>query len=189
MTIIQLIIIISSVILALVLLVVFIVIIEALVRQHYLPTSTTVLDRVQTIISEHIPHGGIVYDLGCGHGLFALSIQKENPTRSVRGIDTSYIRIWFAKVYTYLIGRHVIFTRKNIFNADLRDADIVYTYLWYSVMPPLEQKLRKELKPGAIVITNTSYFPNWKPIRTIITHQVPCATPDFETLFIYRQDT
>jgi hypothetical protein len=70
----------------------------------------------------------------------------------------------------------------NLFETDLRNADIVYTYLWYDLMPPLEKKLQRELKKGAIVITNTSNFPNWKPVKTYVT----CLrVPSFEKLFVY----
>ena len=47
--------------------------------------------------------------------------------------------------------------------------------------------LEKELKSGAVVITNTSKFPTWKPIQTVITYPKVSTTPDFETLFIYQK--
>src|SRR6056297_2158747 len=50
------------------------------------------------------------------------------------------------------------FQKKDIFQSDLRKAKIVYTYLWYDLMPILEKKLLKELPLGAVVITNTSHF-------------------------------
>jgi len=55
-------------------------------------------------------------------------------------------------------------------------------------MPPLEKKLQKELKKGAMVITNTSKFPNWKPVQKIITYSKTSNVPDFETLFVYVKE-
>ena len=81
----------------------------------------------------------------------------------------------------------VDFQQKNIFDVSLSDADIVYIYLWYDLLPPLEKKLQKELKPGAIVIANTSNFPTWKPIQKIITYPKTPNMPDFETLFVYQK--
>jgi len=82
-------------------------------------------------------------------------------------------------------GQKINFKKQDIFETNLKDADIVYTYLWYDLMPPLEKKLQEELKQGAIVITNTSNFPNWKPIEKVITYPKVSKMPDFETLFIY----
>ena len=65
---------------------------------------------------------------------------------------------------------------------DLQNADVVYTYLWYDLMPSLEKKLKNNLKKGAIVITNTSNFPNWQPKETHITYS---KNPEFEKLFVY----
>jgi len=51
----------------------------------------------------------------------------------------------------------------------------------------LEKKLQKELKQGAIVITNTSNFPTWEPMQKIITYHKASKTPNFETLFVYQK--
>ena len=79
----------------------------------------------------------------------------------------------------WLFRKEIKFIRNNIFDVDLSNADIVYTYLWYDLMPPLEQKLQKELKSGSIVITNTSNFPTWKPIQTVITYKKDSGTSNF----------
>jgi hypothetical protein len=52
-------------------------------------------------------------------------------------------------------------------------------------MPILEKKLQKELKQGALVITNTSHFQDWQPTEKVVTYPKVSKTPDFETLFVY----
>jgi alanine-alpha-ketoisovalerate/valine-pyruvate aminotransferase len=69
----------------------------------------------------------------------------------------------------------------------LEKADIVYTYLWYDLMPILEKKLEKELKSGAIVITNTSHFAFWQPIEIINTWP-NIRDSKFEKLFVYKKE-
>ncbi|MBI2577526.1 MAG: class I SAM-dependent methyltransferase [Candidatus Wildermuthbacteria bacterium] len=160
---------------------------DAVWRGHYLPTSNRARRNIAKIVSEH-KSASKFYDLGCGHGGLALYIKSRFPSLCVRAIDNSLVRILFAKMTALFLLRRVQFIQKNIFDADISDADIVYAYLWYDLLPPLEKKLRKELKQGAIVITNTSHFPNWEPIKKIVTHTKITGIPDFETLFVYRKD-
>jgi trans-aconitate methyltransferase len=164
----------------------FILMIDSLLRGHDLPTSKRATKSVFEIISQQ-SNARNFYDLGCAHGIFSLRIKRRFPTIRVFAIDNDSLRIFFARMRAFLFRTKIDFIRSNIFDVDLSDADIVYTYLWYDLMPPLESKLEKELKSGAIVITNTSKLPNWKPIRTVITYPRTSPTPDFETLFIYQK--
>jgi trans-aconitate methyltransferase len=151
-------------------------------RGHDLPTSKRAIKALVDIVLKYNPKADKFYDLGCGRGTVVVAIKKELPFLTVCGIDNNTIRIFFSKIKAKILKRKVLFKKQNLFQTNLSTADIVYTYLWYDLMPPLEKKLQKELKPGAIVITNTSNFPTWKPEKTYIT----CPkNPDFEKLFVY----
>ena len=145
---------------------------DILIRRHDLPTSGRATRALIKAIKQYKPDAKNFYDLGCGHGALCLAIKKALPGLEIYGADNSAIRIFFAK----LKSKRINFRKQNIFDVDLSSADIVYTYLWYDLMPPLEKKLQNELKPGAIVITNTSNFPTWQPIQKIVMR---------ETLFVY----
>jgi len=173
-------------VLLVILLLLFILAVDSVVKGHDLPTSKKATKAVIKIISEHGKSVNF-YDLGCARGSFAMRIKKEFPDFSVYAIDDNAIRIFFARMSAFVLRRDIRFAKKNIFDADLGDADIVYTYLWYDLMPELEKKLLKELKQGAIVITNTSKFPIWKPTQKIVTHQKISKIADFETLFVYQK--
>ncbi|MDI6602949.1 MAG: class I SAM-dependent methyltransferase [Patescibacteria group bacterium] len=160
--------------------------IDSIVRGHDLPTSPRATKALFKIISEHKTAKNF-YDLGCAHGTLALRIKRKFPTLCVYAIDNNSVRIFFAKIRTFLFRQNIKFLRKDIFDVNLSNADIVYTYLWYDTMPPLEKKLQRELKQGAIVITNTSNFPTWKPIQKIVTYHKVSKMPDFETLFVYQK--
>lgn len=49
----------------------------------------------------------------------------------------------------------------------ITDADVIYIYLLQKGVNKLEEKLRKELKKNAVIITQTYHFPNWKPYKKI----------------------
>ncbi len=166
----------------------FILVIDSILYRHDLPTSRRVRKILVEVISQYKPEGGNFYDLGCGRGTLVLFVKKKLPQFTVYGVDNNPVRIFFAKLKSSFFRKKINFKRQDIFQTDLRDADVVYTYLWYDLMGPLEEKLRKELKQGAVVITNTSHFYNWKPVQKIVTYHKFSKMPDFETLFVYVKD-
>lgn len=163
----------------------FILIFDSMLRGHDLATSRRASRALVKIISRYKPDAKNFYDLGCGRGTLVLAVKRRLPYLMAYAIDNNGIRIFFAKLKSSFLGQKINFKKQDIFKTDLKDADVVYTYLWYDLMPLLEKKLRKELKQGAIVITNTSNFPNWKPMEKVITCPKIYKMPDFETLFIY----
>lgn len=148
---------------------------ESLLYGHDLPTNSKTAKSICAIISEYSPRASNFYDLGCGRGKLAVCVKRKFPTLSVYGIDNSSFRIAVASVRAFLLRADVQFAHRNIFDVHLGNTDIVYAYLWHDTMPLLEKKLHKELKRGALVITNASHFPNWQPLK------------QFETLFVYRK--
>ena len=160
-------------------------ILEIIIRGHDLPTSRRARRALIKIIQQYHPHARTFYDLGCAHGSLAITIKEALPQLSVYGIDNSPVRIMLARLRAALAHRRVKFVCQNIFAVDLRQADVIYSYLWYDHLPPLEAKVQAELPLGALVITNTSHFPNWQPVAKIVTYPKIPKTPDFETLFVY----
>lgn len=162
----------------------FIFALDSISRRHDLPTSRRAIKVLIEIIREYKPDAKNFFDLGCGRGTIVLIIKKNLPYLSVHGVDDSSVRILFSRIKALLFRRNIIFEKNDIFQVDMSSADIVYTYLWYDTMPILEEKLKHELKSGAIVVTNTSHFSTWMPIKEFIVHQ---DKPDFERLFVYKK--
>ncbi len=162
-----------------------VLVIESLIRGHDLPTSRRATRALTTIIKKYKPDAKRIYDLGCAHGTLSLRLKKILRHLDIYGIDNSAVRIFFAKLKSKILRRKINFQKQDIFKTDLRNADVVYTYLWYDLMPILEKKLQKELKQGAVVITNTSHFQDWEPIEKVVTYPKVSKTPNFETLFVY----
>lgn len=48
-------------------------------------------------MEKHLPRKGLVYDLGCGHGLFALDLARNSPEREVVGLDHDRVRVAIAQ--------------------------------------------------------------------------------------------
>ena len=125
------------------------------------PTGDEEIGQVSGMIQRKRLESGILYDLGSARGNFAAKIAKANPKLTVYGIDDSWFRIFPSRVRALFL-KNLTFKKENIFAADLSEADIIYIYLPQELMASLETSLQKELKPGAIIITNRVSFPAWR---------------------------
>lgn len=47
-------------------------------------------------VASHVPAGGSILDVGCGHGLFSLALASADPKRCIVGIDPSPAKIAIA---------------------------------------------------------------------------------------------
>ncbi len=158
---------------------------DSVINGHDLPTSGRATEALAAAMRKYKPDARNFYDLGCARGALSLRLKKIFPRLEIYGVDNGATRIFFAKLKSGILRRKVNFQKQDIFNADLRGAEIVYAYLWYDLLPALEKKLQEELKQGALVITNASRFRDWQPAEKIATHPEVSKFPDFETLFVY----
>lgn len=109
--------------------------------------------------------GGVVYDLGCGDARVLIALKQRHPNITAIGYERNWWPFILAKAR--IRGTGVTVYHRNFYNADLRNADVVFCFLIQSVMPKVETLLQEQLKPGAVVYSYGFTFPNWKPARRI----------------------
>jgi predicted RNA methylase len=143
--------------------------------------TTTHYSKIKTIL-EAVPmrSGQVVYDLGCGDGRFLIAAVKRYKVKAI-GLEINpwayllcRLRVWFQKA-------NVSIQFQDFWKTDLSNADIVFCYLFPDVMERLKEKLSKELKAEAKVISCNFEIPGWKPER-IVTASHPIHT---DPIFIY----
>ncbi|MBI2597413.1 class I SAM-dependent methyltransferase [Candidatus Daviesbacteria bacterium] len=129
------------------------------------PFVPTKMDHIRKILKlAGVKKGKRFYELGSGDGRVVLAAAKLGAYAV--GIEQSWIRILYSKqLALHLPGINVKFYHGNLFSKSYKDADIIYIYLLHKGVKKLEEKLKKELKKGAIVITQTYHFPNWRPFK------------------------
>jgi SAM-dependent methyltransferase len=125
-----------------------------------------------------------VIDLGSGSGQLTWHLARQLPETRVVGVELSYVP-WLRSVLRQrLFGpKNLRYVRADFFTQDLTQYDGVITYLIGRAMRPLSGKLRKELKPGALILAST--FPlhdDWVPFETF-----DVRVPMKVKLFAYRQ--
>lgn len=132
----------------------------------YIPTK---MDQIRKILKlAGVKRGKKFYELGSGDGRVVLEAARLGAD-SV-GIEQSWLRVLYSrykarKLASRMKCGNVDFYHNNIFNRNYSDADIIYVYLLQKGVKKLENKLKKELKKGSVIITQTYHFPNWKPFK------------------------
>ncbi|MFH1426966.1 MAG: class I SAM-dependent methyltransferase [Patescibacteria group bacterium] len=110
---------------------------------------------------------GTVYELGCGKAGFLNIFHKYYPKANLIGIEYEYLLFIISKVQQALKRNKIRIIRKNIFQADLSKADLIYCYLNVKMMKDLEAKFKKECKPGTQIISYAFSLHNLKVLKEI----------------------
>ncbi|MFH1405010.1 MAG: class I SAM-dependent methyltransferase [Patescibacteria group bacterium] len=160
---------------------------DSMLRGHDIPTNKSVINKMIQVIEKHNCQEKTFLDLGCARGVVALAIKKHFPKMNVSGVELYRLRVYFARAKAFFLRRDISLIIGDALKQDVSKADIVFCYLWYDLMPALEKKLLDELKTGAIVITNTSKFPNWVPLEIVRAQHSNTVVPDHDTLFVYQR--
>lgn len=129
----------------------------------YVPTKMDLIDKV--LAAAGVKKDKVFYELGSGDGRVVIEAAKLGA--KANGIEQSWMRVWYSRYKSRMEGtnKRTHFCHGNIFDRNYYPADIVYIYLLLPAVHKLEEKLKKELNPGAIVITQTYHFKNWKPFK------------------------
>src|SRR3989338_5917317 len=143
----------------------------------FIPTSERKMRRMLEMAV--LKKGETFFDLGAGDGRFLVAAAKMGA--EAVGIEINPFQVWWCKMRIFLAGaaKKVIpasVVRGDIFKQDLSSADVVTCYLFPAMNKRLEEKLRRELKPGARVVTHLFRFHGWKPV----------ATDEDEKLYLYK---
>jgi tRNA A58 N-methylase Trm61 len=116
-----------------------------------------------------ISPGDTFYDLGAGTGKVLLIAEKEFGARAT-GFEISVLFYCIAKINLLLHHSKAALLAKNLFDQNLRDANVVFCFLFPPVMKKIEDKLKAELKPGARVIVYAFPLPTMTPTKTTTVH-------------------
>lgn len=126
----------------------------------YVPTK---MDHIRNILKlAGVKKGKKFYELGSGDGRVVIAAAKLKADSA--GIEQSLLRIILSRLKSYRL-KNTQFIHGNIFAKNYFDADIIYIYLLPKGVKKLEEKLKKELKKGATVITQTYHFSKWRPFK------------------------
>jgi SAM-dependent methyltransferase len=126
-----------------------------------------------------------VYDLGAGSGQLSWHIARALPEAEVVGVELSFLPWLRATLWQKLTRQNNLrYLRVDFWSMPVRDADAVLTYLMEAIMPRVAAKLRAELRPRTLVISNKFALPGWEPEQTL-----PLQSAFSKRLLVYRQES
>jgi SAM-dependent methyltransferase len=108
-----------------------------------------------------------LYDLGAGDGKALIIAEKEFGVKAV-GFELAPIIYAMARLNLFFHGiKKARLYCKNFYKQNLSDADIVFCFLSIPAMARLEPKFKKELRPGAKIISYSFSIHGWTPKKVI----------------------
>ena len=134
---------------------------------HWVPTPPAVVDAMLKLAD--VKPTDVVYDLGCGDGIIVTTAAQKYGARAV-GIDIDPQRVKEATERAQKMGvsDKVEIRQGDLFEADINDATVVTLYLLQSLNVKLMPKLKKELKPGTRVVSQSfSMGEEWPAEKTV----------------------
>lgn len=131
------------------------------------PTLPWVKRRIIQALYEHLPAEEFnIVELGSGWGGLCFSLSRKFPQARVAGFELSPFPYWFSRAMSLFYSR-VSFRRADFFEQDLSGFQVAVFYLTPKLTERLAQKLRQDMKPGSLVISNAFALPGWEPIQTL----------------------
>ena len=132
----------------------------------YWPTPQEVVDKMLELAN--VTKNDVVYDLGCGDGRIVVTAGKKYGARAV-GVDIDPVRVKeaLARVKAANVEDRVSIRKEDLFKTDLTAASVVTLYLNDKANLALMPILKRSLKPGSRVVSQTWDMGDWKPDRTI----------------------
>lgn len=124
--------------------------------------------------------GQLMIDLGCGDGRVLAGACDRYGVRAV-GYELNLMAYCRARLRCLgKKGARVV--RGNFWKADIGGADVIFCYLFPDVMGQLGKKIRKEAKPGAVVVSCNFPMPGMTPERVLR----PEGSLHHDPIYIYQ---
>lgn len=105
-----------------------------------------------------------VIDLGCGLGGMLAGLAQTRPGTTLHGVDAAPLPWLFSRLR---LGRRARVRLGSLWSEDLSGYDLVYAYLSPEPMPELWAKVRREMRPGSLFVSNTFAVPDVPPDEII----------------------
>jgi cyclopropane fatty-acyl-phospholipid synthase-like methyltransferase len=107
--------------------------------------------------------GETLYDLGAGDGRVLIMAAQEFSIQAI-GIEIGPVQCFVGWLRSLFSGsrQNIQIRCGNFYRADVSDADVIFVYLTSTQTSRLQEKLERELKPGARVVSVAADFPNWQ---------------------------
>lgn len=137
----------------------------------------------------------VLYDLGAGDGRVLLIAAREFDARAI-GIEVGPLQCawaWLRAVASGL-GERIQIKWANYYKADLREADVVFIYATSKEVVKLAPLLKRQMKPGARLVSVSADFPEWEPSMLderdlIFVYEMPPKPGSISSYLMKKEDS
>ncbi len=145
-----------------------------------------IIDRLKDEIKKNGKKSYKIIDFGCASGKFSRQLAKSLPEAQIIGLEFSKIAVKKANLLKKLQKiDNLTHIECDFMTYDLSQANAVLVYLTIFQMEEVGQKLKKELKSGALITSNRFQLgADWQPEEII---EVKTWYPHQKNLHIYRK--
>jgi protein-L-isoaspartate O-methyltransferase len=130
------------------------------------PWVATQPETVEKMIAlANIKPGAKAADIGSGDGRLVIALAQAGAEAHGYEINPFLVLLSRLNISQAGLTSKAFVHWKNFWNEDLSKFDIVIVYGTPKIMKRLEEKLKKELKTDATIISNIYAFPTWSPSK------------------------
>lgn len=133
---------------------------------HFTPTRQPVADAMLQLA--RVTADDVVYDLGSGDGRIVILAAQKYGARAV-GIEIDHRLVEMSRQIARdgEVDDKVTFIEGDLYTTDISAATVVTLYLSASINNRLEPKLKRELRPGARIVSHQFRIGDWIPTLSI----------------------
>ncbi|MCL1908117.1 MAG: class I SAM-dependent methyltransferase [Holophagaceae bacterium] len=106
-------------------------------------------------------------DLGAGLGGPLAYLARHRPQALLMGVEASPLIWLIGRLRTIRFGHRCAYRLGSLWKTDIREADVVYAFLSPAPMAELWAKARREMRPGALLVSHSFEVPGQTPLRRI----------------------
>jgi hypothetical protein len=119
-------------------------------------------------LAELVPQtaGVRVLDLGCGFGGLLQQLRALRPGAALEGVEIAPLPALVAWLRLRGLARCSV-RRGDFWRKDLSQYDVVYAFLSPAPMAALWDKVRREMRPGSLFVSNGFAVPGVEPDRAV----------------------
>jgi hypothetical protein len=130
-----------------------------------LPPVPTNKDRIRHALQlANLQPGEILYDLGAGDGRVLFIAARDFKAQAI-GVEIGPVQcilIWL-RIMTSGLGSQIRIRWGNFYQANLKDADVVFVYVTSKEVVNLASHLAAEMKQDARLVSISADFGDWEP--------------------------
>ena len=150
----------------------------------YVPSPLPVIEHMLRLAN--LKPGEVLFDLGSGDGRTVTIAVKNFSARAV-GVE---LREDLAKKALNLIheeglANRITIVNDDMFNVNLKSADVVFLYLTTSANEKIRSKLETELKKGVRIVSHDYEMVGWKPTKIENFCENPKIGYPTHTIYLY----